>query len=414
LGKSAGSALPRSYFAAGRPATAPRAAAPPSLLPAVDPAGLALYLLTREDDARSDAALGERYLRQPELLARATKLRDAALDNWLAGRPPWNLAEFHACAMRLADGQTGAALLLCHNVAASFARGGQAIRWIKTDRLRGEYFDGARSFTARALHRNGVLSAGPFAAPSLFYLIFSAAVFGTVDPGDWRRYFGSAALAWYLAANAISADTPITPFAKEWATALDGSAREWAVSTTPAAQAWAYANAASFHELARYGRSAEANRRASRVQLAGVRFGCEQTSLAPLSVARWRIPLTNGAVELLDSAGNLLDTTPADASATAAPHSIRESVLKAMLRVLPRPPLQSICTVEEGVACRLATSGWHDSPLQPLAETVASEIGWNVLDHAVRRQAALRLTDAAAPELDLGEGYRPCRVVSGS
>jgi hypothetical protein len=407
----AGVGGPRSYFAKAQAAMAARAPAPPpGVLPAADPSGLALYSLVRENDPRLDPASGDRYLREPELLARAIKLRDEALDNWLAGRAPWNLAALQARAMALA-GHAGTALLVCHNVARAFARGGQAIRWIKTDRLQGEYFDGARSFTARVLHREGVLCAGPFASPSIFYLLFSAQVFGAVDPGDWRRYFASAALSWYIAANAPAPASPASPFGARWAARLDSLAQAWTVSDTPAARAWAYANAASFLELAEFGRSANANRRAARVQLAGARFGCELASSAPPAGARWRIPVGTGAADLLDAAGNLVESAQPLAIPEPGTRAIRESVLEALRRAAPSAAVPVICTVEEGIACRLAPSGWRDSALQPMAETVADEIGWNVLEHAVRRQAALRVAPPSGEggtyscEVDLGEGY---------
>jgi hypothetical protein len=424
LGAAAG---PRSYFAAAPAVLLARAPAPPpGVLSAVDPAVLARYLLGREDDGRLDPAWTDLCLRQPELLARAIKLRNDAIDNWLGGRAPWNLAEFYARALALA-GHAGSALLLCHNVARAFARGGTAIRWIKTDRNRGEYFDGARTFAPRALNPRGVLRAGPFAEPSLFHLLFSAHVFGAVDSGDWHRYFGSAALAWYIAANAATAAPPLAGFGAQWSALLDDAAQQLG-----AACAWTYANAASFLELARFGRSADANRRAARVQLAGTVFGLEAAGSAPPAGALWRIPAPYGdarvdvaaaTVESLDASGTAVASTPAPA-APAAARPIRASVVQSLLRALPpgataAASTQVIVTIEEGIACRFAAADWRDPALQPIAEGVIDELGWNALEHAVRRQAALRVAPPAASgqpylcELDLGEGYHSCPVATG-
>jgi hypothetical protein len=424
LGTTAG---PRSYFAAAPVAILARAPAPqPGVLSAIDPAVLALYLLGREDDGRLDPAWTDLCLRQPEFLARSIKLRNDAIDNWLGGGAAWNLAEFYARALALA-GHAGSALLLCHNVARAFARGGTAIRWIKTDRNRGEYFDGARAFTARALNPHGVLRAGPFAEPSVFHLLFSPHVFGAVDSGDWHRYFGSAALAWYIAANAATAAPALTGFGAQWSALLDDAAHQLG-----AARAWNYANAASFLELARFGRSGDANRRAARVQLAGAVFGLEAASSAAPAGALWRIPAPCGdaradvaavTIESLDVSGNAVASNRAPAAPVANPR-IRESVVQSLLRALPpragaAASIQIVATIEEGIACRFAAADWRDPALQPIAESVIDELGWNSLEHAVRRQAALRVAPPAASgqpylcELDLGEGYHSCPVATG-
>jgi len=429
----AGTAGPRSYFSAVPAALSARAPAPPpGVLSAIDPAVLALYLLGREDDRRLDPAWSDLCLREPEMLSRAIRLRNDAIDNWLAARAPWNLAEFYARARVLA-GHAGTALLICHNVARAFARGGTAIRWIKTDRNQGEYFDGARTFTARILNPRGVLRAGPFAEPSVFHLLFSAPVFGTVDSGDWHRYFGSAALAWYIAANAVTVAPPLAGFVAQWATLIDSAAQQLSAAPAGAARAWSYANAAGFVELSRFGRSADANRRTAHVQLAGTLFGLAEAPCAPPAGALWRIPAPTDAVrmdvaattvESLDASGNAAGAAPAPIAALPTAQPIRDSVLQSLLHALPpganaAPSAQIICTIEEGIGCRFAASGWHDPALQPMAETVIDELGWNALEHAVRRQAAWRVAPPAASgqpclcELDLGEGYRACRVLTG-
>ena len=420
-----GTGVPRAYFA--------KAAAPaPGVLSAVDPSLLALYLLGREDDPRLEPAWTDLFLRQPEMLASGIKLRNEAIDNWLAGRAPWHLTDFYSRALALA-GHAGTALLLCHNVARAFARGSVAIPWIKTDRRCGEYFDGARAVAARILNPLGVLRPGPFSSPSVFHLLFDSRVFGVADSGDWRRYFGSAALAWYIAAKAVVAAPPAAGFGLQWSSLLESIAQQLAGASAGDSRAWTYSNAASFLELSRFGRSGEANRRAARVQLGGAVFGLTHASSGPPAGARWRIPAPAGAhhldvapttVESLDAAGH--PAQPASAvAALPAPHPLRESIVHSLLRAVPpgagaASSLQIVCTVEEGPGCRFAASDWRDPALQSLAESVIDELGWNAMEHAVRRQAALRLSPPSASgqpyacELDLGEGYRPCPVVKGA
>jgi hypothetical protein len=411
----------RGYFASPPAAPEPpRVITPPGVVAVAHPADLALYFLGRENDPRLPAELGGVFLREPELLARAITLRDEAIESWLSGAAPWNLADFHARGLALA-GHPGTALLVCHNVARAFARGGAAIRWIKTSRNQGEYFDGARAYTARAIHPQGVLRADPFAAPSIFYLLFSASVFGATDSGDWARYFASAALAWYIASgHAKALARPAASFATQWMALVDSLVEP---SPDPAARAWSFANAASFAELSVFGRSTDANRRAARIQLSGALFGLQKTSFVPPASAAWRVPAPAGAIvahpatlETLDASGNQIaskDSTPLPPQATP---SLDESVLQALDRAVPSARrtgarVQAICTVEESIACRFAFADWSDSTLQPMAELLTDAIGRNRLEHAARRQAAIRFVPLSkggdfACEIDLGEGYR--------
>jgi hypothetical protein len=413
---------PRKYFSnpLATPAaeSAPRPA--PGVLVAADPATLSLYLLGREGDPRVAPQWDALYLKETERLARAIQLREASIENWLAGKPPWNIARFYAQALELAP-HAGTALLLCHNVARAFARGGSAIRWIKTDRRRGEYFDGARTFAARVLHPEGVLSAGPFGTPSLFHLLFSSSVFGTADPGDWPRYFASAALAWYAGAAAAPTAPADSEFGDLWVAAIERTARQMGDAPSPAERAWRYASADSFLELSRFGRAPDDNRKAARVQLAGAVFGLTRSSLTPPAGALWHVPrpggevdVEAGTIELLDVTGNRSGFQPVEPKWTPVAHSINESFLK-----LFRPG-HVICTGDEGIACRYAAASWGDPALQSVANALVDEIGWNFLEHAVRRQASLLVAAPESPgdayrcELDLGGGYQPCQIVRGA
>ncbi len=78
-----------------------------------------------------------------------------------------------------------------------------------------------------------------------------------------------------------------------------------------------------------------------------------------------------------------------------------------------------VCTVEEGVACRFASSDWDDRTLAPLAARIADELGWRMIERAPRRQVVLRCAmpdagiAAATCECDRGEGFQVVEVVEG-
>ncbi len=411
----------RDYFA--RPGAAPAAGpvpATPGVIAAVNPARLTAFFLCRENDPRSgNEQPFAVFLSEPELLARAIRLRDQALDNWLEGNAPWNLADFFARSQALA-GDKGTALLLCHNAAKAFARGGAAIRWIKTGRARGEYFDGARSFTARVLHPRGVLTAGPFAPPSIFYLLFSASVFGTTDPGDWVRYFGSAALAWYVASGRTTVEPPpAAPFLQQWAAGFDAAARQLLPegSAPPASRALALANAAAFVELTAFGRSPDSNTAAARVQLSGARFGLAESGQPEPAGVAWRVPAVSSTLDcdvpaltaaILDSSGQPVPfgAGPSPPRAQRAFSPALVEAVRAAAHPLPLQggPVQLLATIEEGTACRFATASWDETLPPSLAALVADEIGWNVLEHASRRQVSLRCGGQTC-EMDRGGGY---------
>lgn len=70
-----------------------------------------------------------------------------------------------------------------------------------------------------------------------------------------------------------------------------------------------------------------------------------------------------------------------------------------------------ICTVEGGVACRLAQGGWDDPALGPLAGLLIADLGYKTVEHAPRRQAVVRWAPGGASwEIDLGEGFMAAPV----
>jgi hypothetical protein len=104
---------------------------------------------------------------------------------------------------------------------------------------------------------------------------------------------------------------------------------------------------------------------------------------------------------------HLAQTTIARILETASRH-IRRDLTGASFTVL--------CTVEEGAACRFASSDWADQSLAPLALPIVDEIGWKAIENAARRQVVVRCTvpmGAAARahcEFDRGDGFVPLEV----
>jgi hypothetical protein len=76
-----------------------------------------------------------------------------------------------------------------------------------------------------------------------------------------------------------------------------------------------------------------------------------------------------------------------------------------------------ICTVEEGCACRFASSEWGDQALAPLAVRIVDEIGWKTIEHSAGRQVVVRCTLPQADlaqarcECDRGDGFVPLEIV---
>jgi hypothetical protein len=68
-------------------------------------------------------------------------------------------------------------------------------------------------------------------------------------------------------------------------------------------------------------------------------------------------------------------------------------------------PITVICTVEGGLACRLAQGGWDDPALAPLASLLIADLGYKTVEHAPRRQAVVRWAGGEAWEIDLGGGF---------
>ena len=104
-------------------------------------------------------------------------------------------------------------------------------------------------------------------------------------------------------------------------------------------------------------------------------------------------------------------------------HATISGILETASRHIRRDLLTAsftfLCTVEEGPACRFASSDWTDQALAPLTFRIVDEIGWKAIEHAVRRQVVVRgtvpLADPAQAkcECDRGDGFAPLEVVEG-
>jgi hypothetical protein len=95
---------------------------------------------------------------------------------------------------------------------------------------------------------------------------------------------------------------------------------------------------------------------------------------------------------------------------------ILETASRHIRRDLSAASFTFLCTVEEGAACRFASSDWSDQTLAPLALRIVDEIGWKAIEHAVRRQVVVRCTVPLADpakarcDCDRGDGFVPLEV----
>lgn len=93
----------------------------------------------------------------------------------------------------------------------------------------------------------------------------------------------------------------------------------------------------------------------------------------------------------------LSQSTIAQILETASPHIRRDPA---------GPSFTLVCTVEEGIACRFASSNWADQSLAPLAFQIIDDLGWKTVEHASRRQILVRCTQDHC-EWDRGDGFEP-------
>ena len=122
---------------------APPEPAEPGRVAAVEPIRFSAFLIWPEGAAETPLGAEALWRTEPTLLAHANRLRDAVLDRAALGAAPLQPLQLYDLAMREAS-HAATALLLCHNVTRSFARGGEAVTWRCVDRRRGTFSDGRR------------------------------------------------------------------------------------------------------------------------------------------------------------------------------------------------------------------------------------------------------------------------------
>ena len=320
----------------------------------LDPVLLATYLSQYEDDDRVPADARMEFLLDPPKLSMGRSLRDRVLRNWSSGQPPLTVGRFFDLAYGLC-GNVGYAALLCHNVAKAFSKGGKAIHWQKLDDGEGRYTGSGKNWTARRIHPRGVLLRSP-TGPSIFYVLFSAKEFGTVDHGDWYHHFVAATMTSFGTLNdraaaraaghirgerreTLEANTSVDAVLNERPNparmveriaypillrdALSALTRQMSVAPSAATAGhtgWVFANGLSFLEGAFYGKSQQEVARESRTHLRGAIFGVKRAGEVPHPSWRWFVPKAGSVGKLsLVSGFSLADKTAEVLSASPAP-----------------------------------------------------------------------------------------------
>jgi subtilisin family serine protease len=265
----------------------------PGIVTTIDPVLINAFLSQYEGDSRVPIKATEYYLTSPKLLAMGLALRDKVIVNWSSGRSPITLEQFYDLAFDITN-HCGTAILLCHNVAKAFARGGTAIYW-QYNEATGSYEDGKNSYVPKLIHRKGVIIPRPKGkGKSIFYLLFLADELGTDDPGDWYHYFVNATVASYSTADEVGSASSA---ANDYAERLNGMVawtsdkmKDSTIGPTSSYKGWLWANALSFLEGAYYGESQEAVKRESHLHLAGAVFGILQAGGSIDKSWRWHVP----------------------------------------------------------------------------------------------------------------------------
>jgi hypothetical protein len=258
----------------------------------LDPILFSTFVLWPEGAAEVPNGATDAYLAKPELAASGRKLRDLVVRNWSEGGAPLTPSSYFTLASTV-NPHAGTAMLLCHNVAKTFARGGRIIEWQNRNRTRGEYSDGAHNFSASVVHRQGLVRPNALAPPSLFYLLFSARALGVVDPGDWYRYFSTATLAAYVLASAVTFSSQSAGAVNEFTRRLDGIASLIAGTGTtenPAHSAWLWANTVAFADWGTWGRIQARAISGARLGIKAIRFAFKHAQVTEPDNLRWSVP----------------------------------------------------------------------------------------------------------------------------
>jgi hypothetical protein len=264
---TAASAEPLSIFATGygNPSSSP------GVVRSIDPGLFTSLIANREGCPHVPPHAVQEYLTDPALLKHALELRSRVLNRQFAGEPPLSKPEFYQLSYSIAE-HSSTALLLCHNVAKAFARGGQHIRWQIVNRARGEFTDGQRVYFGR----------------NFFFALFSAAP----DSGDWYRFFAHAALASFTARGETRFPGPLAqPEAAELARRHEKLAEQFQdISDSPQAKAALWSNTFSFWEAGCFARNLQRCTELVRLSRAACRFAFEVNGITADPQHPWRVP----------------------------------------------------------------------------------------------------------------------------
>lgn len=264
---------------------------PSGRLLSVDPLLLTLFFGDREDGPEVPAEATAEYLTSPGLLAHAITLRTRLLQHWMAGGAPLSTRQLYSFALEISQ-HPGTTLLLCHNVAKVFARGGNAIRWEIVNRATGEYSDGESAYRAAG-------SPLAFSGPSILPALFAAGELSGADAGYWYRFFACGTAVCFAAAGMTR--MPVSPTTE----AIENRARQIVeashqlrdatIELTPAYRGWLWVNAWMFVETAAHIRNQQAARAEAVNSMAGACFGLSQAGSRTDPAWRWAVPRIGGA-----------------------------------------------------------------------------------------------------------------------
>jgi hypothetical protein len=286
----------------------------PGMVTSIEPVLMNAFLSQYENDPRVPKEATKNYLTEQNLLAMGIKLRDKVISNWASGRAPLTLRQFFNLAYDITN-HCGTAMLICHNVAKAFAKGGSAIQW-QHNKSTGRYEDGKKSYVVKVIHPKGVIIPRPNnEGKSIFYVLFSANELGKDDPGDWYHYFVVALVAAYSTADEIgSASISVgfeTQVLHDNVVYVSEQMKDASVTLTNEYKGWLWANALSFLEGAHYGESMDDVKRESAVHLSGTVFGILQAGGSIDRSWQWRVPIpkTIGKLDALTGYYNIMQHT---------------------------------------------------------------------------------------------------------
>jgi hypothetical protein len=245
---------------------------PSGAIRSIDPGLFTSFMANREGSPDVPPQATQEYLADPELLKQALELRRQVLDRFQYGEPPLSQTAFYQLAYGL-GGHPSTALLLCHNVAKAFARGGHFIPWQFTNRARNEFSDGERTYSGR----------------NLFFALFAA----SPDPGDWYRFFAHATLASFTVRGETRFPAPLThsEAAADLVRRHEKLAEQFPDKVdSPHSKAKLWSNTFSFWEAGCFCRTLVRSTELVRLSRDACRFGNRVNGIAADTQHSWLVP----------------------------------------------------------------------------------------------------------------------------